>query len=99
MTEPQMDATRGATSLLEVSEKPIGLGLTIGIVAGAGNSVVLGIPLWQSILSGAVLGVLVCLFACPAMKSTLRARKLAYLNRKSTINNRARAASAFTTLE
>ena len=90
MTEPQKDDDRRATSILQIAEKPIGIGLVIGIVAGAGNSIALGIPLWQSISAGAILGMLVCLLACPAMKR---------INRKTVTKTRARAASAFTTLE
>ena len=82
-----------------ITEKPLGIGLGIGLSVGAINTYFLGIPLWLTLSSGAILGLIVCLIAAPGMKSELRARREAEARRKAMLRAKARTASAFTAFE
>jgi len=80
-------------------ERPLGIGVLIGIVAGCLNSVMLGVPMLPSILAGSILGLVVCTLGCPAMRTKMLARR----KRKRIINlndsKRVRATSAFSTFD
>jgi hypothetical protein len=99
MAKPLREVIKGSSTLLKIAEKPLGIGLSIGFAAGAVNSYFLGIPLWLSLSTGAILGLGVCLIACPGMKTELRARRAAEQARKAQLRARARTASAFTAFE
>ncbi|MDP6870052.1 MAG: hypothetical protein QGI21_04700 [Candidatus Poseidoniaceae archaeon] len=99
MTTPLKEVIWGGATLLKIAEKPLGIGLVIGIGAGIANALILGIPMWISLLTGGVLGVAVCLVGSPAMKSELRARRIAESNRRKAMLKKARVASAFTAFE
>ena len=99
MSKPLKEVIQGSATLLKLAEKPLGIGLTIGLVVGAINTYFLGISLWLSLTSGAVLGLGVCLIAVPGMKSELRARRDAEARRKAMLRAKARTASAFTAFE
>jgi hypothetical protein len=99
MTKPLREVIHGSATLLKVVEKPLGIGLAIGLAAGVANSLVLGFTLWLSLLTGAVLGIGVCLVACPGMKTELKARRTAEALRKAELASKARVASAFTAFE
>ena len=99
MTKPLKEVIQGSATLLKIVEKPLGIGIGIGLIAGAANAVILGIPMWLSLLAGSVLGVSVCLFACPAMKTELKARREAEEKRNAALLSKTRVASAFTAFE
>ena len=99
MTKPLKEVIRGSATLLKIGEKPLGIGLAIGLTAGAANALILGIPMWLSLSGGAILGVGVCLIACPGMKTELKARRNAEARRKAALRSKARTASAFTAFE
>ena len=99
MVKPLREVVNGSATLLKIAEKPLGIGLIIGFSIGAINSFLLNITLWISVAVGAVLGVLVCLIASPAMKSELRSRRKAEQARKARLRSKARTASAFTAFE
>ena len=99
MSKPLKEVIHGSATLLKLAEKPLGIGLVIGLSVGAINSYFLGIPLWLTLSSGAILGLSVCLIAAPGMKSELRARREAEARRKAMLRAKARTASAFTAFE
>lgn len=99
MTKPLKEVIQGSATLLKIAEKPLGIGLAIGLVAGGANSLILGIPMWISLTAGAILGLGVCLIACPGMKTELKARRDAEARRKVALRAKARTASAFTAFE
>ncbi|RZD44689.1 MAG: hypothetical protein CXT69_04790 [Methanobacteriota archaeon] len=85
--------------LLLLLEKPIGIGLWIGLIVGAFNGYMFGLPMIWSISSGAFLGMLVCIFSCPDMRTMLKERRNRM--RQSRMHNvaKSKAMSAFTSLE
>lgn len=99
MSKPLKEVIHGSATLLKLAEKPLGIGLGIGLSVGAINTYLLGIPLWLTLSSGAILGLSVCLIAAPGMKSELRARREAEARRKAMLRAKARTASAFTAFE
>jgi len=99
MTKPLKEVVQGSATLLKIAEKPLGIGLVIGLAVGGANAIILGIPLWLSLSGGAILGVGVCLIACPGMKTELKARREAEVRRKAALRAKARTASAFTAYE
>ena len=80
-------------------ERPLGIGVLIGIVAGCLNSVMLGVSMLPSILVGSILGLVVCTLGCPAMRTKMVARR----ERKRILSlndgKRVRATSAFSTFD
>ena len=99
MTTPLKEVIQGSATLLRIAEKPLGIGLAIGLVAGGANALILGIPMWVSLIGGAIMGLSVCMIACPGMKSELKARREAEMRRKMLLRAKARTASAFTAFE
>ena len=99
MTTPLKEVIQGSATLLKIAEKPLGISFLIGLCAGGVNALILGIPMWISLSGGAVIGLGVCMIACPGMKSELKARREAELRRKMLLRSTARTASAFTALE
>ena len=49
MTNPLKEVIQGSATLLRIAEKPLGIGLAIGLVAGGANALILGIPMWISL--------------------------------------------------
>jgi len=80
-------------------ERPLGIGVLIGIVAGCLNSIMLDVPMMPSILVGSVLGLAVCTIGCPAMRTKMLARR--ERKRALSVNDskRVRATSAFSTFD
>lgn len=80
-------------------ERPLGIGVLSGIVVGTLNSFILGVPMLPSILVGSILGLAVCTFGCPAMRTKMLARR----ERKRILSvnapKRVRANSAFSTFD
>jgi len=80
-------------------ERPLGIGVLIGIVAGSLNSIMLDVPMMPSILVGSILGLAVCTIGCPAMRTKMLARR----ERKRALSvddsKRVRATSAFSTFD
>ena len=99
MTTPLKEVIRGSATLLKIAEKPLGISILIGLAAGGANALILGIPMWASLTGGAIIGLGVCLIACPGMKTELKARRDAEARRKTALHAKARTASAFTALE
>ncbi len=99
MNKPLREVILGSLSLLKIAEKPLGIGLVIGLVGGFTNSYILGISLWISLVIGSILGIVVCLIGSPAMKSELKARRIAEADRRNAMIKKARVASAFTAFE
>jgi len=99
MTTPLKEVIQGSATLLKIAEKPLGISFLIGLCAGGANALILGIPLLISLIGGAVIGLGVCMIACPGMKSELKARREAELRRKMLMRTTVRGASAFTAFE
>lgn len=80
-------------------ERPLGIGVLIGVVAGSLNSVMLGVSILPSILVGSILGLVVCTLGCPAMRTKMLARR--ERKRMLSLNDtkRVRATSAFSTFD
>jgi len=64
-------STYRAPLLPKVMQKPIGVGSFVGLLTGVANSLILPIPLILSVPAGVVLGIIVCIIACPGMRSDL----------------------------
>ena len=99
MVKPLTEVIKGSATLVKLAEKPLGIGLVIGLLAGGINAYALQIPLYISLASGAILGIAVCLIASPGMKSELKARRIAEQKRAAQLRSKARTASAFTAFE
>ena len=61
----------GSRLLPQVMQKPIGIGSFVGLLTGVANSLILSIPLLFSVPAGVLLGVTVCIIACPGMRNDL----------------------------
>ena len=79
-------------------EKPVGIGLSIGIVTGALNSIMLGTPMLASMLIGSGLGLCVCVFLCPEMRTRMKQRR-ERTRQAIDSRRRVRASSAFSTFD
>ncbi len=64
-------ATYGSRLFPKVMQKPIGVGSFVGLLTGVANSVILSIPLLFSVPAGVLLGMAVCIIACPGMRNNL----------------------------
>lgn len=100
MTEESLAKSPPKKTLLRLwVERPLGIGVLIGIVAGSLNSIMLEVPMLPSILVGSILGLVVCTIGCPAMRTKMLARR----DRKRKVNlndaKRVRATSAFSTFD
>ena len=87
------------TSLLKLSQKPLGIGIVGGSITGIANSLILGIPLIPSIFVGMILGFAVCLVFCPGMKDELALRRKLVAARSHKLSKRARIVTAFTSFD
>ena len=86
--------------LYRIYQKPLGIGVVVGIVTGFSNSLILGLPLLSSIAIGAVLGISVCLFGCPGMmRGQLQARRELDKQRRAERARHQRIIKAFTALD
>tara|TARA_B100000767_G_scaffold25660_1_gene22545 strand:- start:1656 stop:1988 length:333 start_codon:yes stop_codon:yes gene_type:complete len=61
----------GSRLFPKVMQKPIGVGSFVGLLTGVANSVILTIPLLFSVPVGILLGMAVCIIACPNMRNDL----------------------------
>ena len=80
--------------LKKLSERPLGIGLWFGMGIGVLNAYMLGLTYLPSIAIGGTLGLVVCTFGCPHMRTRLKARRMRR-NEKA----RVRATSAFSTFD
>ena len=80
-------------------ERPIGIGVLVGSAVGALNSLIFSIPILASTFIGAALGGLVCIVACPAMRSIVKVHRQRMQAIDVSIEMRSRAGSAFTSHE
>ena len=87
------------TSLLTLAQKPLGIGIIGGSVTGFANSMLLGIPLFPSVIAGTILGFAVCLVLCPGMKDELALRRKLVAARSNNLSKRVRIVSAFTSFD
>jgi len=56
-------------------QKPIGVGSFVGLLTGVANTLILSIPLLFSVPAGVLLGITVCIVACPGMRQDLAQHK------------------------
>ena len=87
------------TSLLTLTQKPLGIGIIGGSITGVANSFILGIPLLPSVIVGTILGFTVCLVLCPGMKDELALRRKLVTARTNNLSKRARIVTAFTSFD
>jgi len=87
------------TSLLTLTQKPLGIGIIGGSITGIANSFILGIPLLPSVIVGTILGFAVCLVLCPGMKDELALRRKLVTARSNKLSKRARIVTAFTSFD
>ena len=81
-------------------QKPLGIGMIVGIITGFSNSLILGLPLLSSLAIGGVLGLSVCLFGCPGMmKGQIAARRELEKQRRADRARRQRIIKAFTAFD
>jgi hypothetical protein len=96
MTTPQIEVETDGGRLLAACERPLVIGIAIGLVMGIANALILAIPLWISLTSGVFLGIAVTMIACPGMRTTLRDRRVANALKS---NDKSHSISAFTARE
>jgi hypothetical protein len=96
MTTPHVEFETAGGGLLAACERPLVIGIAIGLVMGFANALILAIPLWISLVSGILLGVVVTLIACPGLRTTLRERREANALKSS---DKSQSVSAFTARE
>ena len=84
--------------LKTLSERPLGIGLWFGMGIGALNAYILGLTYLTSVAIGGALGLVVCTFGCPHMRTRLKARKMRR-NQNAGEKVRVRATSAFSTFD
>ena len=108
MTEPKAEVTfedktsrRSAFGQIFnfLFERPLGVGLMVGMTMGVLNSYFFGMPITTSMIFGSVIGIAVCIIACPAMKTIVKQHKERIRERNLAIKMRSRAVSVFTSLE
>ena len=87
------------TSLLTLTQKPLGIGIIGGSITGVANSFILGIPLLPSVIAGTILGFAVCLVLCPGMKDELALRRKLVAARSNKLSKRARIVTSFTSFD
>jgi hypothetical protein len=92
--EPQ---NRSVFAMLK--ERPLGIGLWIGMVFGALNAIMLGLPMLASMLIGGGLGFVVCAFGCPHMRSRMKARRQRKRELLLPESHRVRATSVFSAFD
>ena len=99
--EAEAAKVRSASSLFyRTFQKPLGIGLIVGIITGFSNSIILGLPLIASIGIGATLGLSVCLFGCPGMmRGQIAARRELEKLRSEERLRRKRIIKAFTSFD
>jgi hypothetical protein len=69
------ESVYGSRLFPRVMQKPIGVGSFVGLLTGVANSVILSIPLLFSVPVGVLLGITVCVIACPGMRNDLAQHK------------------------
>ena len=87
------ESERGSV-LKTLSERPLGIGLWFGMGIGALNAYMLGLTYLPSVAIGGALGLVVCTFGCPHMRTRMKARRM---RRNEKV--RVRATSAFSTFD
>ena len=97
--ENQAEERSSLSPLFLSFQRPLGIGVIVGIFIGLTNSLFLGLPLLFSVISGVLIGLLVCIFGCPAMKNQLAERRALEKTRSAALARRARIISAFTSLD
>ena len=98
--QKKLPEKRSILSLLfPIYDRPLGVGFFVGLIIGLSNSLILGIPMFYSILSGISIGLLVCLLGCPAMVKQLIERRELEKTRKVALARKARIITAFTSLD
>ena len=86
----------GSPLLPKIMQKPIGIGSFVGFLTGVANSLILSIPLHFSLPAGVLLGIIVCVVACPGMRNDLvRHKQVKQENRKELLARKGRR-NAFT---
>ncbi len=108
MTEPKVEMTLGVKTSRRSTfglifnflfERPLGIGLMVGMAIGALNSFFFAIPIFTSMILGSAIGIMVCIIACPAMRTIVKQHKERVRERNLAIKMRSRAVSVFTSLE
>jgi hypothetical protein len=100
--EYSLSATRtrkpsyGSLLLPKISQKPFGICSFVGFLTGVANSLILPIPLYISVPAGIILGMTVCLVACPGMKNFLAKHKQKQLENHGQLLARKGRNNAFT---
>ncbi len=82
-----------------IFEKPVGIGLWVGLVMGALNGYMYALPMLESMVAGGVLGAIICIATCPEMRTMLKERRNRIRRERMDNVVRSRALSAFTSLE
>ena len=75
----------GSRLFPRVMQKPIGVGSFVGLLTGVANSIILSIPLLFSVPVGVLLGMAVCVIACPGMRNDLAQHKKSQASNASTV--------------
>lgn len=89
----------GSRLLPQVMQKPIGIGSFVGLLTGVANSLILSIPLLFSVPAGVLLGVTVCIIACPEMRNNLAQFKEVQRQKHQQLLAREGRKNAFTMYE
>jgi hypothetical protein len=86
----------GSRLIPKIIQKPIGVGSFVGFIVGIANSLILSIPLLFSVPAGVLLGVAVCIVACPGMRNELAEHKAIKTESRQKLMARSGLKNAFT---
>ena len=89
----------GSRLIPKIIQKPIGVGSFVGFIVGIANSLILSIPLLFSVPAGVLLGMAVCIVACPGMRNELAEHKATKTESRQKLLARSGRKNAFTMYE
>jgi cadmium resistance protein CadD (predicted permease) len=99
VTKPVKNSLYGSRLFPKVMQKPIGVGSFVGFLVGVANSIILTIPLLFSVPVGVLLGMGVCIIACPGMRTELAQHKVAQSETRNKLISRNGRKNVFTTYD
>ncbi|MBT3477611.1 MAG: hypothetical protein HN458_06740 [Euryarchaeota archaeon] len=95
-TSEHQGSLYGSRLIPKIVQKPIGVGSFVGLLVGIANTIILSIPLLYSAPAGVLLGVAVCIVACPGMRNELAEHKATKTEYRQKLMARSGRKNAFT---
>ena len=95
-TTERLGSLYGSRLIPKIVQKPIGVGSFVGFLVGIANTIILSIPLLYSVPAGVLIGVAVCIVACPGMRNELAEHKAIKTESQQKLMARSGRKNAFT---